>query len=1008
MSNNKSIRIKYDQNAPVDHLKLKIEQDFDFLEVLSLKITQEDVYKLYTSDYGVIVGRVLANDGFGVPNAKVSIFIKNDKKDNTEDKNIIYPYSSVSDKNSDNIRYNLLPSNKVNKCHQNVGTFPSKRNLLDNDNLVEVYDNFYKYTTVTNESGDYMLFGVPVGQQQIHIDIDLSDIGVLSQTPRDMEYKGYNIKQFDSPNKFKKSTNLDGLSQIITENASVFVYPFWGDENESEIALSKKNINLQYKFEPTCVFMGSIFTDSIKSGISKTCKPSKTSGKMSEMMVSQGSIEMIRETIDGKIENFEISGNRLINNDGVWCYQIPMNLDYVITDEYGNIKPTDDPTKGIPTRANVRFRITLDDHGDSYVQSKTGVYLIPNFPKEIDDDDYSFNTETKSTSFVNLLWNKVYSVKNYIPRTQKLNILESLHLSSPAKNRRFSGLKSLNFHESNNPIPYNNMWVNLNLRFMLICIITTFFIKLVSFLNDFIHAVNVALGFIGFNPFAFVTIGSNIAGDECEYLNGFDTFAPCHKSWGSKKEGNWEVIKKVQGDIELNKLFDCIETSLSVENEVVNFDFTNDWLNGSLYAPRILTKIKTNRKTGKQSSIYCGSIAGSYTNLHLIQTCTTPIDGFGTGSTIGDNSECNSGSCYKQNSIFKISKGSLNRDLINDIYYYQSVEFPDQTPGNKYLFATDVILLGSLNDCDIDGIPQLHQLLPTTSFKLPPDSVESEDSGNLITYTTGTTGFTKDVSDYVSVSNFITPPFTGDVNNLFHVISTSGDTYYIWSGSAYTQVFDLTPYIDPIPITGTTLDITGRTIEVSGVDWGNKDVNSHLYNFKNGLYVAIGCTSSDTYTKTCINASRLCEIGVDFDERYDFNLISTEVDGYISTDEITDGDVRSMFATLNGNSLKTKKVNNQLKYDFRYIYPDSFDGKLKPNNGTGPLSGDTFSQHYYNYRFNVETGELGYDYSDDHYSFPRYDNSFYFYFGLKQGSTALDVFNNQYFVPCDGPENINT
>jgi hypothetical protein len=34
-------------------------------------------------------------------------------------------------------------------------------------------------------------------------------------------------------------------------------------------------------------------------------------------------------------------------------------------------------------------------------------------------------------------------------------------------------------------------------------------------------------------------------------------------------------------------------------------------------------------------------------------------------------------------------------------------------------------------------------------------------------------------------------------------------------------------------------------------------------------------------------------------------------------------------------------------------------------------------------------------------SFQRYENSFYFYFGLKPGSTAIDKFNSQYYVPCN-------
>ena len=57
------------------NIRIKLEQDFDFLEILSLKINQEDLYQTFCSDYGVVVGRVIINKGFGIPNAKVSVFI---------------------------------------------------------------------------------------------------------------------------------------------------------------------------------------------------------------------------------------------------------------------------------------------------------------------------------------------------------------------------------------------------------------------------------------------------------------------------------------------------------------------------------------------------------------------------------------------------------------------------------------------------------------------------------------------------------------------------------------------------------------------------------------------------------------------------------------------------------------------------------------------------------------------------------------------------------------------
>ncbi len=269
----KSYRIK--ANVGKDSfLNVNLKRDVDIYEVLSLKLSQESIYKLQASNYGVIVGRVLANDAFGVPNAKVSVFIPIKPTDRLRsDIKELYPYGFVNSYNNKNIRFNTLPDYPVEECHKPVGSFPSKRKVLDEDTVIEVYDKYYKYTTITNNAGDYMIFGIPVGEQIVHVDIDLSDIGVLSQRPTDFIYKGYSIDLFESPSEFKQSTNLNELPQIISEDSTVNVYPLWGDKSENEIAITRKDVRIQYKFEPTCVFIGSVITDSSVNSISQNCVP---------------------------------------------------------------------------------------------------------------------------------------------------------------------------------------------------------------------------------------------------------------------------------------------------------------------------------------------------------------------------------------------------------------------------------------------------------------------------------------------------------------------------------------------------------------------------------------------------------------------------------------------------------------------------------------------------------------------------------------------------------------
>ena len=149
----KSYRLK--ANIGVDkEIRLNIEQDFDFLEILSLKLRQEEVYNRYCSDYGVIAGRVIVNGGFGVPNVKVSVFVPLENEDeNNPIISTLYPYKTPSEKNEDGFRYNLLPYEKQHGGHTPTGTFPTKEDILIRKEVLEVYEKYYKYTVKTNDSG---------------------------------------------------------------------------------------------------------------------------------------------------------------------------------------------------------------------------------------------------------------------------------------------------------------------------------------------------------------------------------------------------------------------------------------------------------------------------------------------------------------------------------------------------------------------------------------------------------------------------------------------------------------------------------------------------------------------------------------------------------------------------------------------------------------------------------------------------------------------------------------
>jgi len=1146
--NSKSYRIKTTIGNDT-YVSVNLEQDYDTFDILSMKLTSSDVYRLHNSNYGVVAGRVQANGGFGVPNAKISIFISADSVD-SEEMQKIYSYSSSVSRGSDGVRYNLLPDEKVGDCHQIVGTFPNKRYLLDNDVIMEVFEKYYKYTTRTNNAGDYMICGVPTGTHTIHMDLDLSDCGILSQRPRDFIYKGYTVEQFENPNMFKTGTSYTNLSQIFTQDKTVYVQPFWGNEGMGEtIGITRADIDVAYKFEPTCVFMGCIAGDNASNGISKKCIPTPSMGNMDELVTGKGTIEMIRKTYGGSVEEFQVKGTELIDGNGIWCYQIPMNLDYMITDEYGNMVPTDNPDKGIPTRTRVRFRISLQDmelNTENFFRPKV---LVPHNPQNLDgvdheDYDYEFGTYTKDESFRDLFWNNVYTVKSYIPRFQKRKV-------GGWKEDKFSGIKHVQNFGGNNPMPYNNIRIRLPFMFKVICLLVKAFIKVTGVVNTVISAfgnflaglgeIDIAGGIlralpnyvlnklgksklITWHPFKkqyrkALTLKMNVIDEGlCPDLENW-YFAPMFLKnlWttsdppkglepynllkqtltGITTDDDKESIDDQNQDtddkatcltIRTDYLISCIEMNLAQEYKVINFDFYNDWINGLIYVPRFVRYMRKKRKflgitvarakiKGCMDDTKTFSKSRRYTQMCSMGFERQRVGNYNTYSKVttslwGDKEIVKSNNLHKkrgltQQTIFKKNGGICHeKETIygHHVYYFKPCEWTNNTsPLHRKinLFATDIVLLGSLNNCDLYGIPQAFKHLVGSSYIMPTNLAltNMEESGPLYSY--------GDKGTICSTGNQTTEKTElSELEKPVRVIPISGDTALynelkFFSGAS--ENYD-TQYDDPSDTIAMT-ESAGIAWNYTGPGQGKIDKNKLYY--PGGHFLGLSCVNSQTNIKSCINLERICELGVSMSQRREEVRDVNENDGdtkmeytyiaptgFISGEEIIDDDFRKMFATMNKNRLIADKVNpdNGYKvYDFQHSNPINFNGEFTKYAGVstpynqkitsvkeesnwlskfGILPGNTRDDYDENETANTKTRTIEFP-SIDYYMFrfgltyddvkklkerhvrqfgkdkngimylPQYENSFYFYFGLRDGSTALDEFNKQFFSECE-------
>lgn len=383
-------------SIPLNNLRDKnilvnLEQDFSSVENLILKITSSGAYKQANSNFGVLTGRVTINGGFGVQNAKIGVFVPLSTEDKTRREILdIYPFETISDLYPNGVRYNLLPRVKQqNPDHVPVGTFPDVTDLTHYPVYLEVFQKYYKYTTTTNENGDYMIFGVPTGTQTVFMDFDLLDTKSLSVNAVDLVYLqpfGREMLQNDQetpdPDRLngfiyhgnqkysiEPNTTLDAMPNIFSEQKPVNILSFWG-ESQTQIGITRCDFHINHDYIPTATFFGSLL-----------------SGYPSRFVIDQNYTVNNNLTINeiDKFKNLKIVVWCLNENDepeyfgtfsgvdvktsredealfGVFNINLPMYRNYYRMSEFGEIIPSDDGV-GIPTVGRYAFEFyDADEH----------------------------------------------------------------------------------------------------------------------------------------------------------------------------------------------------------------------------------------------------------------------------------------------------------------------------------------------------------------------------------------------------------------------------------------------------------------------------------------------------------------------------------------------------------------------------------------------------------------------------------------------------------------------
>jgi hypothetical protein len=860
------------------NIRIDIQQDFDLIEILSLKLKQEDVYTRFCADYGVVVGRVIANGGYGVPNVSISVFVPL----TTEDENDIvistlYPYKTVSDKNDEGYRYNLLPYVQEYGGHTPTGTFPDIEDVLNRKEVLEVYEKYYKYTVRTNESGDFMIVGVPLGIQTVVMDLDLSNIGCFSQRPSDLVRQGLGVEsQFAGPN-FRSSENLDSLPQIVNQAKDVEVASFWGEENICNVGITRIDFDLRdsgIEIQPQAIFMGSIFSTSEEDTLNVNCKPKFDSGNLCDLVTGAGKILALRQTVFNDSQGLPVleeykfqDGGNVIDDSGTWLVEVPMNFDYVSTNEFGEQIISNDPTTGIPTKGKYRFRIQYQNEDGEENNAMRADYLVPNIKEygwslsqnEAPTDDtlqkqsYAFSLDWNdygdtATTIGNLMiqeaincedrffemnFNRVYTVANFIDRW-KWGYNRARHLGIKEITDRTCSTTTNRFPVNDGVRNFDFIYFLFNL---LITVLSPVFATIIVLLHVAAFLYPIVVRFVN----KLVDFINGVVYQICKAINWLTN--------GNKPEGgcNQEPLKKLPENNPFKRISlpmmsypdceacNCEDASLDAN---VNFNpFANFGISEGNYSQLINSNslssfeglvISPNASEGENNGLR-QAVAG-YQYL--------------SGSTFGVN---NMDPKLTRLPIVEIpNQGSSYKYLGNDVTLSQSLNMANLRA--RYFEGVNVIRTTVSNT-----IPNGTQVFPSQSFTdsvlmvvcdpgtlqllLPGDLISFHDTTKIndpnltgatlnqfdTTSVTGTTNPNQNVLISKTVS-YITTGGTVSSSNLLLKITEDGKAYNFVAGNEYFQV------------------ITGGTVtQFSAATNGNSInclLNKYLFNKTQRVYYA--------------------------------------------------------------------------------------------------------------------------------------------------------------------------
>ncbi len=229
------------------YIDLKITRNYNILNTLNIYNVATNEIPEQNSETGVLFGRLVAlqnildEDGNKVviplKNTMVAIF--NPSKE--------YPTISSLDEDGNRLSLNLKENIAVNLSNNfspyfNEQSFSTDYKYLKSTSKIKNIPEMFKYTSITNENGEFIIHNVPTGAQTFIYEINLLKQGL---TTDEVALNIFSYPTEDSP-------NIDKVPHYVSKEIPINIVPSWGT---NQTGYTELNVTINLDLRKWCTYV---------------------------------------------------------------------------------------------------------------------------------------------------------------------------------------------------------------------------------------------------------------------------------------------------------------------------------------------------------------------------------------------------------------------------------------------------------------------------------------------------------------------------------------------------------------------------------------------------------------------------------------------------------------------------------------------------------------------------------------------------------------------------------